>query len=157
MELAVFAKAIYFVAFLALPIPAAVALFAQEPGAGAAPTVAGGAAVVACFLAACTALFGWLTARDKLRFDADVVQMKADLKYLREEVTECHNERTEQYRRLDEYHNEVTTLRAQLGINPGSALHTPLGGERRRPNAPPFFGNERRKPPHPSEPTGQSE
>lgn len=57
--------------------------------------VAAGASVVACGLAAITGLFSWLSARDKLRFDGELVRLKLSTEYLQREHKNCedrHNE-----------------------------------------------------------------
>jgi hypothetical protein len=56
--------------------------------------VAAGASVVACLLAAITGLFGWLTARDKLKYDAMMIE-------LRMRVGACEDDRAELRTRVE--------------------------------------------------------
>jgi hypothetical protein len=54
-----------------------------------------GASLIACAFAAINGLFLWLSSRDKLRNDAEVVKLKADFEHLREHTEECQQERVE--------------------------------------------------------------
>lgn len=78
--------------------------------------------VLASVSAMVAALFGWLTTRDKLRFDVGVAQMKADIAGLQKETAECHRIRDEDRQRLQEererdrqrYEGEIQQLRNML-------------------------------------------
>lgn len=69
--------------------------------------VAAGASVVACGLAAITGLFGWLSARDKLRFDGELVRLKLTTEHLQRDHKSCE----ERYNALQA---QVSTLQNRV-------------------------------------------
>ena len=73
-------------------------LFADD-----AQLVGHGATVLACAGAALTQLFGWLNRREELKFNADAVQMKADIKALKDELEECTADRADLRNMVEEY------------------------------------------------------
>lgn len=77
--------------------------------------VAAGASVVACLLAAITGLFSWLTARDKLRFDGEIIRLKLSV----ENLTSKHQDCEEKH---DLMRGELNELRRRVG----SGHHRPL-------------------------------
>lgn len=94
--------------------------------------------------AAVAALFAYLTTRDKLRFDAEKVEMKANLAYLNREVESCHHERDDLAAWNGRQQTEINELRARL--DDASRQHIALV-ERRTRTDPGYGGPERRSGP----------
>lgn len=85
--------------------------------------VTAGASVVACALAAITGLFSWLAQRDKLRYDVQMAELKAEVKHLQEQTAECHEEHAQAKQERDALTTEVRDLRRK--VDP-SGPHSPL-------------------------------
>lgn len=97
-------------------------LFADELNKAATEVLTWIGPVLATVSAAIAALFGWLSTRDKLRFDVGVAQMKADIAALQRETAECHRVRDEDRARYEDdrtrdrqrYEGEIQQLRQTL-------------------------------------------
>jgi uncharacterized protein YlxW (UPF0749 family) len=74
--------------------------------------------VITSLGALAASLFSWLSARDKLKFDASVVKMQSDLATLQSEVRDCTDERNEvrdKSERVErELREEIRELRDRL-------------------------------------------
>lgn len=88
-------------------------------------------------------LFAWLSARDKLKYDATLVKMQADIEQLQKDERECRDERDrdrENFAKVeDELRREIRDLYGRLGAGgrknvrntppppPNAAGHRPQG------------------------------
>jgi hypothetical protein len=76
--------------------------------------------ILATVGASVAALFAWLSGRDKLRNDATVVQLRADVKGLTSRVEECDRDRAD-LRRLVEQLTTRADRTDDRGSGPGKA------------------------------------
>ncbi len=67
--------------------------------------------IITALLASVTALFAWLSARDKLRFDAKTAKLESDILYLKTGHERCEQERREE---CAEYARDRVKLEGEL-------------------------------------------
>lgn len=77
-------------------------LFAQETGTII--TVVG--MVLASLGASVAALFSWLSARDKLRYDAKIIKLESDISNIQKDILECNNEKEKLRERIEKIEQE---------------------------------------------------
>lgn len=65
-------------------------------------------------------IIAWLTARDKMRFDAERVKMLADIQYLQQENLDCHDNHRSLQAEFSELRSEVA--RRGFKSNPPEAV-----------------------------------
>ena len=101
---------------------------ASELSGGSFVTVA--SMVVTSVGAVVASLFAWLSARDKLKYDATMVKMQSDIEQLQKDEGECRNERDkdrENFARVEgDLRREIKDLYARLGpVGRKYVLHQP--------------------------------
>lgn len=82
-------------------------ILASEPAQSATGLATVGAAAVAALASFGAAYLNYRSGRDRLQFDAEKVQMQADILRLTEDVAECRNDR-------DDLREELSLLRRQM-------------------------------------------
>lgn len=70
--------------------------------------------VLATVGASVAALFSWLSSRDKLQFDATLVELRAQIATLTAHTAECHEERKAERERADRLEDEIGELRRAM-------------------------------------------